>query len=369
MPVDVIILGAGIAGVSLGARLSGQCRVQILEMEKQPGYHSTGRSAAYFAPTYGNDVVRKVTAASEQFFRQPPDNFSEVSLLHPRDSLFVADANQQNSLQQLVKENPHLIQLDASQLQERVPVIDTNMVVNGACDPNGGDLDVDAILQGFLKQFRLAGGDLVTDVQVDNLERRKGYWSLHTHETEYKAPIIVNAAGAWADLVALSAGVKPVGLSPLRRTAVLIDPPPDLDISTWPLTIDVDEQFYFKPDAGQILISPADETPCEPCDAQPEELDIAIIVDRIQQITDLEIKTVNQSWAGLRTFSKDRSFVVGFDPRSAGFFWLAGQGGYGVQSCPALADLAAHLITGDSSIFPDEELTPLIDAISPGRFL
>ncbi len=369
MPVDVIILGAGIAGVSLGARLSGQCKVQILEMEKQPGYHSTGRSAAYFAPAYGNKVVREITLASEPFFRQPPDNFSETPLLHPRDSLFVAEAHQQPSLQQLVKENSHLVQLNAAQVKERVAIINTERIVNGVSDPTGGDLDVDAILQGYLKQFRFAGGELVTNIQIDKLERRNGYWYLYTDETQYKAPIIVNATGAWADLLASSAGVEPVGLSPLRRTAVLVDPPTNQDISSWPLTIDVDEGYYFKPDAGQILISPADETPSEPCDAQPEELDIAIIVDRIQQITDLDIKTINHSWAGLRTFSRDKSFVVGFDPEAAGFFWLAGQGGYGVQSCPALADLAAHLITGDNSIFSRQELTSLTEAVSPGRFL
>lgn len=369
MDHDIIVIGAGIAGVSLAAQLVPNCRVAILEMENQPGYHSTGRSAAYFAPAYGNKVVRLITRASESFYRQPPDNFSEANLLRPRDSLFVAREHQLESMSQLLQNNSQLITVNANELLQQIQILKPGALVSGARDTNGGDLDVDAILQGFLRQFRSAGGEVVNNSKVQQLKYKNGAWEIQTDNDIFKAPIIVNASGAWADKIAVMANLHPLGINPLRRTVVLVDPPQGVDISDWPLTIDIDENFYFKPDAGQLLISPADETPTEPCDARPDEMDIALVIDRIQQIANLEVHKINHSWAGLRSFAPDKTFVTGFDPRTDGFFWFAGQGGYGVQAAPALADIAAFLITGSHKLVGRDEIETVVPEIAPDRLI
>jgi len=366
---DIIIIGAGIAGVSLAAQLAAHCRVLILEMEKQPGYHSTGRSAAYFAPAYGNEVVRTITRASESFFRKPPEYFSEAKLLNPRDSMFVAQENQLESMANFLRENPQLLAMNADELREQVQILKPGALVFGARDCDGGDLDVDAILQGFLRIFKSAGGELKTNSNVRQLDYRRGTWQVCSDRETFTAPIIVNAGGAWADNIAQMANLQPLGIEPLRRTVILVDSPLGTDISNWPLTIDVDENFYFKPDAGQLLISPADETPSVPCDAQPDEMDIAIVIDRIQQVTNLEVTKINHSWAGLRSFAPDKTFVTGFDPRTDGFFWLAGQGGYGVQTAPALSDIAAFLITGSHNLVSRNTIDAVVSEISPGRLI
>jgi D-arginine dehydrogenase len=366
---DIIIIGGGIAGVSLGARLAVHNKVTILEMEQQPGYHATGRSAAFFAPAYGNKVVRTITAASEAFFRNPPDDFTDVALLHPRDALYVARQDQREIMSRLLSKSTQLSALDGKALAEKVPILDTDTLVAGALDESGGDLDVDAILQGYLRRFRMLGGEIITNSKVEQLRRINGKWVVRTADAEYQCAIIVNAAGAWADSVAVSAGLRGLGIQPLRRTVVLVDAPPACDISSWPLTIDIEEQFYFKPDAGQLLISPADETPARPCDAQPEEMDIAIAIERVRQVTDLDVQKINHSWAGLRSFAPDKTFVTGFDPQSEGFFWFAGQGGYGVQSSPALADIGSYLISGHHELMSREAMSELLPLIAPDRLI
>ena len=266
----------------------------------------------------------------------------------------------------MVAENPSLSRIDGAALASQVPVLDLDVIQQGLLDDAGGDLDVDAILQGFLKGSRLKGGELVTGTNIQEISRKVGLWHLDCGNAVFTAPVLVNAAGAWADELARAAGVGPVGLIPKRRTALLIDAPADQDITDWPLVIDVDEQFYFKPDAGQILVSPADETPSPACDAQPDELDVAIAVDRLMAATRIEVRRVNHRWAGLRTFAADKTFVVGFDPRADGFFWLAGQGGYGVQSAPGVAQLARDLLLESA---PRPSLAPVVDLVAPGRFL
>ena len=238
----------------------------------------------------------------------------------------------------------------------------------GLIDPVGGDLDVDAVLQGYLRLYRQRGGALLTNSAVTGLSYSLGQWQVALSDRQITAPIIVNAAGAWADEVAALASLKPLGLMPKRRTAILLNAPALADIKDWPMVIDVDEQFYFKPDAGQILLSPADETPSLPCDAQPEELDIAIAMDRFLAVVDLDIKSINHSWAGLRTFAPDKTFVVGFDPIAKGFFWLAGQGGYGVQSSPGMSQLARHLILQSALPTGYERIKASVEAVSPTRF-
>lgn len=372
---DIVIVGAGIAGSSAAAELAENADVLLLDMETQPGFHATGRSAAFFAPSYGNAIVRGITAASESFYRKPPKDFTSVELIHSRDALFIAREDQLAQLKEMRKEIPLLNPLSASEACVDVPILDREYVAAGLRDELGGDLDVDAILQGYLRLFKRRGGELMCKHKVKALYYSGGTWTLQTENQSVSAPILVNAAGAWADAVAELAGVTKLGLQPMKRTAVLIDPnqsndsAPNIDVSNWPLVVDVDEQFYFKPEAGQILVSPADETPCEPCDAQPDEIDIAIAIDRFEKATSLDIKRVNHSWSGLRTFAADRNFVVGFDPRLDNFFWLAGQGGYGVQTAPGLAQLTNSIITGAKLT---KEFSPVLEysnEVSPERLL
>jgi len=366
---DIIVIGAGIAGASAAAELANHGKVILLEMETQPGYHATGRSAAFFAASYGNKVVQGITAASEHFYREPPEGFSDVALLHRRDCFFIGHSGQIQQMNNLKLENEKLRTITSEQACKTVPILSPDYVADALCDDQGGDLDVDAILQGYLRSFKKRGGELITANEITGLNKSAGSWNMHSKNDSFSAPIVVNAAGAWADRIAELANLTAVGITPKRRTAILIDPPQGLDISAWPLVLDADEDFYFKPDAGQLLISPADETQSEPCDAQAEEIDVAIGVDRFEKVTGLDVKRINHRWAGLRSFAPDKTFVVGFDPRSEGFFWLAGQGGYGVQSAPGMSQLAMSLITGSQLSEQFSKVTNYIDAVSPHRLI
>ena len=364
---DIIVIGAGIAGVSAAAELAADARVLLVEVEARPGMHATGRSAAYYAPTYGNAVVQNLTAASENFFRQPPPGFTENPLIRPRDALFIGTPEQASSMAAMQTENPSLTALDGDALVQRVSIFKPGSLAHGLVDPVGGDLDVDAILQGYLRLYQRLGGELRTRSGVKGLRYLSGLWHVDLGDEQVTAATVVNAAGAWADQIAVLGAVKPLGLVPKRRTAILLNAPPLLDIKDWPLVIDVDEQFYFKPDAGQILLSPADETPSVPCDAQPDEFDIAVAMDRFLKVVDLDVQTINHRWAGLRTFAPDKTFVVGFDGQAKGFFWLAGQGGYGVQSAPGMANLARHLLLKTSLPTGFERVEKSIEAVAPMR--
>ena len=367
--VDVVVIGAGIAGASAAAELAADARVVLLEMEAQPGYHATGRSAAYFAAAYGKKAVRNFTGCCEAFFRNPPAGFSDVPLIRRRDCVFFGRADQAGSLRGMLDDYPDLQPLTAEALRRRVPIFAEGYLQGALREPRGGDLDVDALLQGYLRLLRARGGQILTTRRVTALRRQAGVWQLTAAGESYEAPVVVNAAGAWADAVAGLAGLAPLGIRPLRRTALTVDPPDGVDIAEWPNLIDADEAFYFKPEAGHILISPADETPSEPCDAQPEDLDVAIGVDRFEQATGLDVRRVRSSWAGLRSFAPDRVFVAGFDPRTTGFFWLAGQGGYGIQSAPALAALTRYQVQGAE---PGRDYAPIlnhIEEVAPDRLL
>lgn len=366
---DIIVIGAGIAGVSAAAELAAGHDVVLLETEAQPGYHASGRSAAYFATSYGHEVVQAITASCEAFLRAPPDGFSEVPLLHPRDCIWFGRPDQAGSLAAVQRANPRLEFIDASAIRDRVPVFDPAYLHGGLWDRKGGDLDVDALLQGFLRRFRHRGGRLLGSHEALEIGRAGGAWEVRTAGEAFRAPVVVNAAGGWADRVAQRAGLEPLGVQPLRRSALTIDPPPGVEIANWPEMVDIDEEFYFKPDAGLIMISPADETPTPPVDAQPEDLDIATGVYRFEQATGLDVPRIRASWAGLRTFAPDRLPVVGFDPRAEGFFWLAGQGGYGVMTSPALAQLTRYLVDGTR---PEGDLANVLNYIqdlSPKRLI
>jgi D-arginine dehydrogenase len=344
---DVIILGAGMAGASLAAELSRERSVAVLEREDQPGRHATGRSAAMFFESYGNATVRGLTRASRGFLAHPPAGFAGVALLSPRRALFVADAPRVDQLQGILEVPdvaPGTRIVDRSTALSLCPILRPDWIAGGVLDESGEDMDVAAIHQGYLREARRAGARIVLGTGESTIDRRAGTWHVASRAGEFSAPILVNATGAWADLVARQAGVPPVGLQPLRRSCVLIPAPAGHEVSHWPMVIDVDEAFYFKPDAGQLVLSPANEDPMAPCDAAPDELDVALAVDRFESATIVEVKRVTHRWAGLRSFVSDRSPVAGFDGRVDGFFWLAAQGGYGIQMAPALARTAAALL-------------------------
>jgi len=368
---DFIVIGAGIAGVSAAAELAADGRhVLLLEAERQPGYHTTGRSAAIFAPTYGPAPIRALTRASEAFFTNPPEGFADHPLLSRRDILMIARPDQIHALDALIDEvgaNADIARLDGPALHARQPLLRTGYAVAGMLDAGGHDIDVDALLQGYLRRFRAEGGQLVADAGASELQRDGGMWRVTAGGREYAAPVVINATGAWADEVAALAGAGQIGLVPRRRTVVIIAAPDDVETAHLPMTVDIDEKFYLKPESGRLLISPADETPVAPCDVRPEELDIAICVDKIERAFDLSVRRIENSWAGLRSFVGDKVPVVGFSGRAEGFFWLAGQGGYGIQTAPAMARLAAALAQGKQppAAIIDEGLE--LAAVSPAR--
>ncbi len=373
--VDIIILGAGMAGASLAAELAPHGQVLLIELEDQPGRHATGRSAAMFFESYGNATVRALTRASRVFLERPPAGFAEVPLMSPRAAMLVADAEGLPRLEALYggADAPAGMQrLTPARALALVPILRPEWLAGAFIDGSGCDMEVAAIHQGYLRAARRAGAQLQLGATEMKLRRHGGLWTVCSRAGEASAPLLVNATGAWADAVAGQAGAATIGLQPCRRTAMTIAAPADHDCRHWPMVIDVDETVYFKPDAGQLLLSPANEDPVEPCDVAPEELDVAIAVDRFETLTSLPVKRINHRWAGLRSFVADRSPVAGYDHQAEGFFWLAGQGGYGIQMAPALARAAAALLLGQplpADIVAQgvraEDLSPVRAALRP----
>jgi len=369
---DVAIVGAGIAGASAAYFLASKARVVVVEREDQPGYHSTGRSAALFSETYGNASVRSLTRASRAFYDAPPAGFAAQPLLTPRGVVFFGQ-----------KEHGPLLEAQAGELRAtggrvewlkpdetlaRVPALRREWAAVGLLEPDAEDIDVHALLSGFLRGARAAGATLVTDAALEAAAHDGRCWRLRTRAGEFRADILVDAAGAWADEVATLAGAAPLGIAPLRRTAIVFECPRYTPNAAWPAAVDATEDLYFRPEAGRFLASPADETPSPPCDAQPEELDVALLIDRLQAATTFDIARVTARWAGLRSFAADRSLVAGFDRARPGFFWLAGQGGYGIQTAPAMGALVAALVKGDPLPSPLRDAGVDTADLSPTRF-
>jgi len=377
---DFIIVGCGIAGASAGYELAAHARVLVLERESQPGYHTTGRSAALFVQTHGPAVIRALSRGAKSFFLDPPAGFAEHPLLTPRGMLLIGRADQAALLEQnFAQSSRHIAgvrRLDAKGACKLVPLLKEDYLTGAVLDPEAMDMDVHAIHWGFIRGMRARGGKLATSAELRGLERNGGdkgsdkgsEWIVRTAAGDFAAPVVVNAAGAWCDKVGAMAGAAPIGLVPKRRTAFIFDPPPGADIAKWPSVIDVGEEFYFKPDAGKFLGSPADQTPMEPCDAQPDDFDVALAVDRIQRAARIPVAHINRKWAGLRSFVADGCPVVGYDPRVEGFFWLAGQGGYGIETSPSMGRLTASLALrrGVPSDLAAEGVTEA--AVSPARF-
>ena len=363
---DVVVIGAGIAGATCAAALAADRRVVLVEAEDAPGYHSTGRSAALWLQNYGPPDVRTLTALSRPFFERPPPGFADVPLMSPRTVVFLARADQRGEFDALLAEGAGLHEAPVTTIAGLVSALRPGYAAAAAIESDGFDIDVAALHQGFLRQARARGGVLALGHRAARIERRGGHWAVVTAgDALFRAPVMVNAAGAWGDEVAAMAGLAPLGLSPCRRTAAIIDPAPH-DVSRWPMLIDVGHGWYARPEARtRLLVSPADQTPMHPHDVQPDELDIATGIDRMQQALDIAVRRVERSWAGLRTFSPDGSLAFGWDNAAEGFFWCVGQGGYGIQTSPAAGRLVADLITGRKPAPADA----VVAAIDPARFV
>ncbi len=354
--VDVLIIGAGIAGASLAWRLAATHSVWLIEREAQPGQHATGRSAAMFMESYGPPGVRALTRASRAFYEHPPAGFladAAPPLLRPRGVLYLAMQGQQDLLDAMQREllaiGAPLERLDADAACARVPCLRRERVLAALHERGAEDIDVHALHQAFLRGFRRQGGELHTGTAPASARHDGQRWQVSLQDGRtLSAGLVVDAAGAWADEVAGLFGVAPLGLQPRRRSAFTFAAPEGVDASGWPAVVAVDEGWYVKPDAGRLLGSPANADDTVPHDVRPEELDIATGIHRIDEATTLAIRRPASTWAGLRTFAPDGELVIGHEPTAPAFFWLAGQGGYGIQSAAGASALAATLIKGNA---------------------
>ncbi|GEO83602.1 MULTISPECIES: NAD(P)/FAD-dependent oxidoreductase [Alphaproteobacteria] len=369
---DIAIIGGGIAGLSLAYFLGADRSVVVLEREESLGYHSTGRSAAEFVLRYNSPEVCKLAAISRDFFDHPPAGFSDVPLLSPRGGLMIANVEKRErfeahfAAEQMKTDG--LQRLSVDEAVTMMPILDPAYVADAYYDPEFWDIEVECLLQGYGKGVRRAGVEIRQKAGVNAARDDGRHWRIDTEIGSVAARIVVNATGGWVDPTARLFGLAPLGIIPHRRTAILVDLPDGVDARTMPEINELDDEFYIKPDAGRLLVSPADETPCEPGDVQPEELDVAWAVHHLETSTTMDVRRVAKSWAGMRSFAPDRLPVVGFAKDHARFFWLAGQGGYGILSSPALGALAAALLTASEAPedFARAGLAPT--TFSPQRF-
>lgn len=356
IPADIAIVGAGMAGASLAAEIAGSARVVLIEGEAQPGYHSTGRSAAFWSETYGGPAVQPLTSSSRAYL-------DDHGFLRPRGAIHLADHDGMAAIEALIRDHGATVRLERlgkNALADRIGGLREGFV-GGLAEPSCSDIDVAGLHAHYLARARRAGTRLLVDARVHGLAREAGAWRITTSGGTVCAALLVNAAGAWASDIAALAGAQPITIAPYRRTVVqlVVDPPAP---ASMPLVMDAAERFYFKPEAGgRIWLSPHDETPSAACDAAPDELDVAIAIDRLEKVVDWRIVRVERAWAGLRSFAPDRVPVYGFDVRAPGFFWFAGQGGFGIQTAPAAATIGAALLLG-------RQLPPVARDIDTARY-
>ncbi|SMX48554.1 NAD(P)/FAD-dependent oxidoreductase [Maliponia aquimaris] len=358
---EVLVIGGGIAGISAAAELARDASVVVLEAEPQIGYHSTGRSAAVFILNYGNATLR---ALNQLALPELSGGLLGDTVLSPRGELLLADESALAALEAYVEGSTGLQRLTAGEACALVPVLRRDRIAAAVLEPQALDIDVDRLLQGYARLLRGRGGRIETGQRVQAIARRGGAWRVETAQGAFEAPVLVNAAGAWAEVVAEMAGVARVGLQPLRRSAVMMALPAEVDSTGWPLFASAADDWYAKPEGARLMISPADEDPVDPQDAWPDDMVLAEGLDRFSQMVDVPLVRPSHSWAGLRSFVPDRTPVVGFAPEAQGFFWLAGQGGYGVQTAPALAAITRRLVAGGGAAVD----AALLAALSPARF-
>ena len=373
MSHDVIVLGGGIAGISAAARLSQGARVLVIEGEEQLGYHSSGRSATFYHFGIGDRTVRALTSFSRPFFEAPPSELSQEPFCTPKPALFVARPDMLQALDELHRDmerfSPDLERIGTQAILGLVPVLKVgdDAIVAGVVDRGGRKLDANALLQAFVRAVKRGGGEVMQGSPALSIRREGSQWHVTTAQGDWRAPVLVNATGAWADKTAALAGVRPLGVSPLRRTIIVFDPPEGVSVADWPFVKSAVNEFYMLPEAGRLLASPVDEVPSGPVDAQPEDYDIALAAYRVEEYTTMPVKRIAHRWAGLRSFTADRIPTAGFSSEAPGFFWLAGQGGYGLQTAPAMAEATASLILGTPWPEGLAELGVMPDDIGPKR--
>jgi D-arginine dehydrogenase len=364
---DILIIGGGIAGLSAAAALSSHARVTVLEAEEQIGFHSSGRSATMVHYALGDRLVRALTLASRGFFENPSSDFSEVPigrrmavLVHARDD----ERSQLDALEAELSQFAKLERLDGRGVHELCPLLKDD-ARHGIADRNAIRLDPHGLLQGNLRRLRARGGALHTSARVRGIERVNGKWALTTEGGEsFTAPVLVNAAGSWADEIARLAGVELLGLEPKRRTIITFDAPAGADLERMPFAKTIGDELYFAPESGRLFASPMDEVPSGPCDAQPDEYEVALAAFRMEERTTVKVERIRSRWAGLRTFTADRHPAAGFAADAEGFFWLAGQGGFGLQTSPAMAAIVVSLVAGEP--WPVADVAR--EALDPARF-
>jgi D-arginine dehydrogenase len=368
---DFLVVGGGIAGASAAYALSAHGKVCLVEQESQLGYHSTARSAAVHSSAYGPATWQAITTASRSFLVDTPDGFSHAPLTKPLGALFLAKPEEEQELRQqaadLDRQGVGYSLITPAEASRLSPCVRMEPFSLALYEPDCVDLDASALLHGYLRAARSQGAEVISNAELKAAKRRSGIWRIDLARELIEARVLVNAAGAWVDLIAERAGLPRRGLRPLRRTVITFDPPAGHDVSRWPMTFDVAETWYFKPEGRQIMMSPTDLTPSEPVDAQPEQFDIAVAIDRIETVTTMKVGRLNSRWAGLRTFAPDHEAVIGADPVEPSFVWYAGQGGNGVMASPAGAAICAAAATGGSLPASVARLGLTSDMIAPGR--
>jgi D-arginine dehydrogenase len=368
---DILVIGGGVAGLSAAAALAPHAKVTVLEAEEALGFHSSGRSATMLHFALGDAVIRALTLAGRGFFEEPPEAFSDVPLARRMPVLIHARRDELDELEALtaaIRPFATPEAADETSMLELCPVLRVGEggAVRGIIDRNGLRLDPHALLQGYARALRQGGGRLVTSARASAIRRTGSSWHVETERAgSFSAWLIVNAAGAWADGIAALAGARPLGLQPLRRTIATFDGPPGADVTGWPFAKTVGDELYFAPESGRLFASPMDEVPSDPMDAQPDEFEVALAAHRIEERTTMKVERIHSRWAGLRTFAPDRRPVAGPASGADCLFWLAGQGGFGLQTAPMMASVAESLIAGTP--WPIGAVTP--DELSPGRFV
>jgi D-arginine dehydrogenase len=365
---DVIVIGGGIAGASVAAHLARDHKIGVLEMEERPGYHSTGRSAATYEPNYGPPSIRALTRASRGFFEAPPQGFAASPLVSPRPSIFVVPEHQQSQAEALLKSGVDFTGISVAEALRQFPPLKESYVKEALLDATTADIDVDLLHQGFLRLVKAQGGEILCKAEALDIKRRHGVWDVTTPLGAFAAPILINAAGAWGDEIAKKAGLAPVGLQPKRRSMAVVPLDAGMDVMAWSFVGDVGETWYAKPSGGRLLVSPAEAEPVAPHDAYADDMTLAEGIARFQEAVDIEVTHLAGSWGGLRSFAPDGNPVCGFDDRAVGFFWLIGQGGYGIQTSPAFGELAAALVAQKAPPAYIEREGLKAQDLSPARF-